>query len=72
MSDGHGCDAGGHHCGGDSWAAGGGEFGYSLGPDGRTPVPNIKRLTINGAPVTETAHEYVVGKRDAGRVGNDR
>lgn len=63
MSDGHGCDASGHHCGGGSagWS-GGGDAGYTVGSDGRTPIPNIKRLTINGAPVTETSHEYVMRK----------
>lgn len=60
MSDGHGCDAAGHHCGGVSASAGGGESGFSLAADGRTPIPNIKRPTINGAPVVESSHEYVI------------
>lgn len=62
MSDGHGCDAGASHCGPDGAvaASASGDAGYAVGPDGRTPRPNIKRLTINGAPVTESSHEYVM------------
>ena len=67
MSDGHGCDAGGHPCGVDGAgpSIGTGDAGYAVGADGRTPVPNIKRLMINGAPVSETSHEFVVGKAGA-------
>ncbi|WP_066800884.1 hypothetical protein [Sphingomonas soli] len=64
MSDGHGCDVGGQHCGNTGISASGaaGDAGYDAGADGRTPVPNIKRMTINGAPVSEASHEYVIEK----------
>lgn len=63
MSEGHGCDSGQHHCGGANLGPvnGGGDGGCELGTDGRTPIPNLKRVTINGAPVIEASHEYVVG-----------
>lgn len=60
MSDGHGCDPGAHHCGHGIASAGSGDAGYMLGSDGQTPVPNHKHVTINGAPVTETSHEFVM------------
>lgn len=60
MSDGHGCDAGGHGCGEASANSGVGDGGFAIGTDGRTPVPNIKRLTLNGAPIIENSHEYVI------------
>jgi len=63
MSDGHGCDAGGHHCGAGASHADGG--GYALAGDGKTPIPNIKRVEINGAPVTEATHEFVIRKPNA-------
>ena len=59
MSDGDGGDAGGDVCGGIG-ASMGGDAGYAVGSDGRTPVPDIKRVTINGAPVSEASHEYVI------------
>ena len=58
MSDGQGCDAGSHHCGIASASGGGDNSGF--GTDGRTPVPDIKRATINGAPIVESSHEYVI------------
>lgn len=67
MSDGHGCDAAGHHCGGPNTASphGHSDAGYELGADGRTPVPNLKRVTVNGAPVSEASHEYVIRRPPA-------
>lgn len=62
MSDGDGCDAGGDHCASIGASSGAGDAGYAVGTDDRTPVPNIKRVTINGAPVSEASHEYVIGR----------
>lgn len=64
MSDGHGCDAG-HHCGPAQQAGGAGDPGYALGADGKTPVANVKRAEINGAPIVEASHEFVLRKPDA-------
>lgn len=33
-----------------------------LGPDGKSPVPDDRRETINGAPVDSLAHEFVIKK----------
>ena len=61
MSDGHGCDAGGHNCGFEVAGANpAGDAGYDVAVDGRTPIPNIKSVTINGAPVVEAAYEFVI------------
>lgn len=67
VSEGHGCDTGGHHCGDSgSLASNGTQYtGYEVGGEAQAPFPNIKRITINGAPVSETSHEYVVGKADS-------
>jgi hypothetical protein len=64
LSDGHGCDAGGHHCGdSSSFASNGAQYtGYEVGGEAQAPFPGTKRVTINGAPVSEASHEYVVGK----------
>jgi hypothetical protein len=59
MSDGHGCEGGGADCGGLAYTVGGDSGSYT-GTHVRTPVPDIKRPTINGAPVIEASHEYVV------------
>jgi hypothetical protein len=66
MSDGHGCDAGAHHCGnaGVGASSATGDSGYDVGTDGRTPVPNIKRIEINGAPVSEASHEFIIEKAE--------
>ena len=60
MSEGHGCDTGGQDCGGASANSDIGDGGSAIGTDGRTPVPKIKRLTLNGAPIIESSHEYVI------------
>jgi hypothetical protein len=67
MSEGNGCNAGGHHCGGDSAFAsyGNGVTGCDLSADGRSPIPSIKRPMINGAPVSEASHEFVVRESHA-------
>lgn len=36
-----------------------------LSADGKTPLSGETRLTVNGAPITEQSHEFVVGRRDA-------
>ena len=60
--DGHGCDGGGSHCSGHAAADGWGDAGYTTGADGKTPIPNPKRLEVNGAPVTDTKNEFVMKK----------
>ena len=61
MSDGSGCETVGHHCdlGGASPSNNGGDAGYGISADGHSPIANLKQLTINGAPVKETLHEYI-------------
>ena len=61
MGNGDGGDAGGDLWG-DIEALHGRDLWYDVGPDGRTPVPNIKRVSINGAPVIEASHENVIGR----------
>lgn len=59
MSDGSGCDAGGHDCGLASGTSGDGPIsgtGISDKVDSSAPTG----LMINGAPVIETSHEFVV------------
>lgn len=67
MSDGHGCDSGGCLFDGTIY----GDVGAALAPDGRTPIPNIKQTTINGAPVSEASHEYLI-RQNADRTGQRR
>lgn len=61
MIEGHDCAGAAHHCGIGN--ADIGADGYALGEDGRTPVSNLKRLTVNGSPVSEASHEFVMPKR---------
>jgi hypothetical protein len=65
MSGGDGCGTDGGHCGDSASSGGGSDGGYGLGPDGKSPVPNIKRVEVNGAPVIEQSHVYVMKKSDA-------
>lgn len=72
MIDGDGCDDGGGHIGSD-FAGGSGSVGdadYFRGTGGISPIPNIKRLTINGAPVIESSHEYVLRRQPDNPVHN--
>jgi len=60
MSDGSGCDAGGHGCGGSTLSDGAGCSGDGGASGGLMPIPDSKCVTINGAPVQEASHEFVI------------
>ncbi len=61
--DGDGGDCGDLGCGGWIAAADASGSGGFAGPG--PCLPNLKRLEINGAPIVETSHEYVIKKSDA-------
>lgn len=60
MSDGSGCDAGGHGCGGSTLSGGDGYSGDGGATGAPMPVLDRKCVTINGAPVQEASHEFVI------------
>lgn len=62
MSGGDGCGGGMSHCGSTAMDGSSGiaDAGYAVGPDGHSPIPNIKRVMVNGAPVTDASHEFVL------------
>jgi hypothetical protein len=60
MSDGSGCDAGGHGCGGGTLSDGAGYSGDGSANDAFISIPDRKCVTINGAPVQEASHEFVI------------
>ena len=57
---GDGCGGDGGHCGGHGFGGADGGVGNALPAD--PAVPKIARLEINGAPVIEQSHEYVIKK----------
>lgn len=59
MSDDCGCDAG-HDCSGAYAVGGGGDTESSAM---RVPHPGMKVLTLNGAPIIESSHEYVLAAK---------
>jgi hypothetical protein len=62
MSDGDGgCDGGGAHIEGGT---AGGLEGAAYGAE-KQPIPIDERLKINGAPITDQSHEFVLKKNDA-------
>ena len=64
MSDGSGCDAGGRGCGGGALSDGAGYSGDGGANGGLIPIPDRKCVTINGAPVQEASHEFVIASTE--------
>jgi hypothetical protein len=58
-----GCGGDGGHCGSHG-GIGGTDGGAGLGLPADVAVPKLARLEINGAPVTEQSHEYVIRKSE--------
>jgi hypothetical protein len=66
MSHGHGCDAGGHSYASDGLGASGSAEGPGYTVEGNVPVANIKRVMVNGAPISEPSHEFVIRQTKGG------
>jgi hypothetical protein len=60
---GDGCGGDGGHCGGHGGFGGADSGAGSLLP-ADIAVPKIARLEINGAPVIEQSHEFVIRKSE--------
>ena len=62
MMDGHG-DCGGHFVGGDTGGGDGGGGGIWVKPHEVQPL--MTGLTVNGAPIIDQSHEFLIEKKES-------